>query len=303
MATKPLIAVVGPTASGKTALALELAERYHGEIICADSRTVYAGMDIGTAKPNVEERARVPHHLLDVVRPDERFTAADFQRLAAQAIDDITARGRLPIMVGGTGLYADSVLYGYRFGTDRNVAERAELEALSIEQLQSLCIKRNIELPANASNKRHLVRAIELGGINQQRKSRLRDNTLVIGLQVDRDVLLKRITQRVEDMFRQNVVTEATKLAHIYGWQVEPMTANIYRIVRGVLQGDYDEVEAIRLSVQSDMRLARRQMTWFRRRAETQWVSSPEQAVGLVETFLHPVLQPDGQKSDTIRET
>lgn len=287
MATGPLIAIVGPTASGKTALALELAERYQGEIICADSRTVYKGMDIGTAKPNPDERARVPHHLLDIVRLDERFTAADFQRLAMQAVDDITARGRLPIMVGGTGLYVDSVLYGYQFGADRNEAKRAELDALSVDQLQSLCIKRNIELPVNSSNKRHLVRAIELGSVNQQRESRLRDNTLVIGLQVERDVLLQRITQRATEMFRQNVVTEATKLAHIYGWQAEPMTANIYRIIHDMVLGEYDEAEAVRLFIQSDMRLARRQMTWFRRRTDIKWVSSPEQAKAFVETFLH----------------
>ena len=118
-----LLVIVGPTASGKTALAIELAERMNGEIICADSRTVYRGLDIGTAKPTPEERARVPHHLLDVVDPDQPFSVADFKRLAEQAITDVRRRDKLPILVGGSGLYIDAIIYDYQFsaaGTKRS---------------------------------------------------------------------------------------------------------------------------------------------------------------------------------------
>lgn len=123
MVSRPLIVIVGPTASGKTTLAIELARRLDGEIICADSRTVYKGMDIGTAKPTEEEQLFVPHHLLDVVDPGERFTVADFKRLANEAIIDIIGRGKVPIMVGGSGLYIDAVLFDYKFapvGTPRD---------------------------------------------------------------------------------------------------------------------------------------------------------------------------------------
>src|SRR5688572_18783932 len=132
MAAKPLIAIVGPTASGKSALAMELARRHQGEIIAADSRTVYKGMDIGTAKPSPADQRQIPHYLLDVVEPNEPFTAADFQRLATAAITEIQDHDHLPLMVGGTGLYLDAVLYDYRFPGDASGADRAELAELSL---------------------------------------------------------------------------------------------------------------------------------------------------------------------------
>lgn len=112
----PLVVITGPTASGKTSLAMEVAKLFNGEIICADSRTIYKGMDIGTAKPTKKEQAAIPHHIIDVVEPNQSFTVADFKELALKAIDDITKRGKLPIMVGGTGLYIDSVIFDYQFG-------------------------------------------------------------------------------------------------------------------------------------------------------------------------------------------
>ena len=167
----PLIVITGPTASGKSGLALELAERYHGEIICADSRTVYKGMDVGTAKPSADNQVRVPHHLLDVVEPGERFTAGEFQRLARQAITDIRGRGHIPFLVGGTGLYIDSVVLNYAFD-DAPVDELARkgLESKTIEELRSLLKTHHIDIPHNSSNKRHLIRAWEQRGINTSRQ-------------------------------------------------------------------------------------------------------------------------------------
>ena len=149
----PLVVIVGPTASGKTAVAIELAGRFDGEIICADSRTIYKGMDVGTAKPSAKEQAAVPHWGLDLVEPGERFTAADFQRYAVAKIAEFRARGRVPFLVGGTGLYVDAVLFGYEFGPEATARQRQELEGWSLLQLQEYCVKNNIKLPENSQNK------------------------------------------------------------------------------------------------------------------------------------------------------
>ena len=148
---KPLIAIVGETASGKTAAAIEAAQKFDGEIICADSRTVYRYLDIGTAKPTKQEQAVVPHHLLDIVEPDEIFTVADFKKLADASIIDIHARGKLPILVGGTGLYIDAVLYGYQFSPEKGAKD--------------------------SKNPRHLAPD------TPRRLSELRSNTCIVGLQ------------------------------------------------------------------------------------------------------------------------
>ena len=149
-----IIVIVGPTASGKTALAIDIAKRHNGEIICADSRTVYKGLDIGTAKPTPADQARVPHHGLDLVEPDESFSAADFKSYANQKIAEIRQRGRLPVLVGGTGLYVDSVVYDYQFGPPVDKKRRQELSTMTIEELHEYCHKHNVPLPENIYNKR-----------------------------------------------------------------------------------------------------------------------------------------------------
>ncbi|OYW84146.1 tRNA dimethylallyltransferase, partial [Candidatus Saccharibacteria bacterium 32-49-10] len=150
----PLIIIVGPTASGKTALAIELAEEFHGEIICADSRTIYKNMNIGTAKPTQAEQDRVSHWAIDIVPPGERFTAADFKEYALEKIDEIRRHGHVPFLVGGTGLYIDAVIFDYKFGADANMSLRQQLNEKSVSELQSYCREHNIPLPENHLNKR-----------------------------------------------------------------------------------------------------------------------------------------------------
>ena len=162
--TPPLVVIAGPTASGKTGLAISLAERFNGEIICADSRTIYRGMDVGTAKPTANDQARVPHWGVDLVDPGDRFTAADFKEYANTKIADIRNRQKIPFLVGGTGLYIDSVIFDFQFGISPDEQVRYKLEQMSIEQLQDYCVKHNIKLPENSQNKRYIIRAIELGG-------------------------------------------------------------------------------------------------------------------------------------------
>jgi tRNA dimethylallyltransferase len=269
----PLVVVVGPTASGKTALAITLAHKYGGEIICADSRTVYRGMDIGTAKPTLDEQTLVPHWGLDLAEPDERFTAAAFKDYAVQKIDEIRKRGHVPFLVGGSGLYIDAVLFDYEFGSNANHAVRTTLEAMSVEELQEYCSSHNIELPENSKNPRHLVRVIEQGGINHKRNAEIPANTLVVGIATNSDELRTRIYARSEQLFANGVVNEARILGKKYGWESEAMTGNIYRILHDYLENVISLEEAKERFAIKDCQLAKRQLTWFRRNPHITWLN------------------------------
>ncbi|MBH2007893.1 tRNA (adenosine(37)-N6)-dimethylallyltransferase MiaA [Candidatus Saccharibacteria bacterium] len=272
MATKlPLVVIVGPTASGKTSLAIKLARKYQGEIICADSRTVYRDMDVGTAKPTSAERALVPHWGLDVVSPGERFTAADFKRYALAKIAEIRARGHVPFLVGGTGLYVDGVVFDYEFGSVADDSERQRLDVLSIEELHEYCFDNNIKLPENDKNKRHIIRAIERRGKNGRRRSDPISTSVIVGISTDRDLLRTRIEHRAEQLFENGVVEESIMLGKRYGWDSEAMTGNIYPLVRRYLDKELSMMELQQRFVILDWRLAKRQLTWLKRNKFIQW--------------------------------
>lgn len=273
---KPLITIVGPTASGKTGVAIRLAKKIDGEIISADSRTVYKGMDIGTAKPTSEEQSGVPHFGIDLVEPDHRFTAADFQAYAKRKMLEIRSRGKVPIIVGGTGLYIDSVLFDYEFGAEADPVQRELLQSKSVEELQKYCKDSNIELPKNYLNKRHLVRAIELNGANHKSNKSITNNAIVVGISIDRGILRQRIEVRTDKMFAQGVVDEAIVLAAKYGWTHESMTGSVYRIIRQLLDNEITLEQAKSLNITRDMQLAKRQMTWFKRNTHIQWCSDAD---------------------------
>ena len=271
----PLIVIVGPTASGKSALAIDVAERHKGEIICADSRTVYREMNIGTAKPSVEDQKRVPHWGIDLINPGERYTAADFKAYAKQKIAEIRERGRVPILVGGTGLYVNGVVLDYQFGDDRDEAVRTKLELLSTDDLYTYCVSNNIELPKNDKNRRHLIRAIEQKSINTKRRDIPLSNTIVVGIATDREKLKEKIRLRIEHMLSDGVVEEAIRLGKKYGWENESMTGNVYRYIaqstdRGRVKNPVIDVAKI---ATLDARLAKKQMTWFRRNPYINWGS------------------------------
>lgn len=282
--TEPLIVIVGPTASGKSDFAMQVARKYGGEIICADSRTVYKGMDIGTAKPSKQDQAEVPHHLLDVVEPNQKFTVADFKRLANMAIKDIWSRGKWPIMVGGSGLYIDSVIFDYEFGKPSDATLRDELNELSVEELQDLCRQKSIELPENYLNKRYLIRAIELGGLVQQ-SHELRANIIVVGLTSEKETLIKRVAKRANAMLKAGIVGEVRAMSERYGWESEAMKGNIYRVFKGVVMGEKPEQEAIEEFIQSDMRLVKKQLTWFKRNPGIKW-GTPKELEQQIEGFV-----------------
>ena len=270
----PLVVIVGPTASGKTALAIELAKQYGGEIICADSRTIYKGMDVGTAKPSAKERSEVPHWGLDLVEPGDSFTAADFKRYAQAKIAEIRSRGQVPFIVGGTGLYVDGVLFDYQYGEAVDPQRRLELESLTTEQLQEYCKTHNIELPKNHRNRRHLVRVIEQKSINNKRQYQPLKNTVVVGIATNREILRSRITKRIEQMLANGVVDEAIKLGKKYGWDSEAMTGNTYPLVHLYLENQLTRTELVEKNTTTDWQLAKRQMTWFRRNPHIYWGDS-----------------------------
>lgn len=276
MRQSPLVVLVGPTASGKTSLSIKLAELFGGEIICADSRTVYRDMDIGTAKPTLSEQARVPHWGIDLVGPNERFTAADFKQYALGKIKDIRARGHVPFLVGGTGLYVDSVLFDYQFGANEDISLRSRLGDLDVNGLQEYCIQHNIKLPENNTNKRYLIRAIEQKGINHKRNSKPITNTIIVGITTERQELRTRIEHRAEQLFDNGVVDEAIKLGKKYGWNNEAMTGNIYPLVKAHLDGTLSLQEMQQKFITLDWRLAKRQLTWLRRNQYIEWKTLEE---------------------------
>ena len=267
----PLIVIVGPTASGKTGLSIKLAKKFNGEIISADSRAIYRGLDIGTAKPSIEERQGVVHWGIDLVNPGEYYTVADFKRYADTKIDDIRSRGHLPILAGGSGLYIDAVLFNFEFGELPIVEKRTTLQKMDILELQSYCVKNNIKLPDNIQNKRHLIRTIERDGIRGERSKFPPNNTIVVGITTLKKTLHERITKRAECMIKNNVVNEATAAADKFDWNNEAMTGNIYSIIKKHKKCVLNEKEMLQEFIKSDMRLVKKQMTWFRKNPFIVW--------------------------------
>ncbi len=251
-----LVVVLGETASGKSALALELAKRFDGEIICADSRTVYRGMDIGTAKPSDMDQKQVTHHLLDILAPDETFNVGEFKRLATQTIDDVLSRGRLPILVGGTGLYIDAVLFDYQFS------------------------------PPGARRKLQNLRHLKYQE-HKAYKNNLRPNTLVVGLDLSKGKRKDRITKRIADMFARGLLEEVKSLAQTYGWSAPGLNTIGYREFESYFMGEQTLEETAALVERNTILYAKRQRTWFRRNNSIHWLDDPRDAVDLVTTFLN----------------
>lgn len=282
-----LIAIVGETASGKSALAMEIAQRFDGEIICADAMTVYRGFSIGTAKPSETDRLTVSHHLLDIADPAQGFNVAAFQQLASRAMADIWSRGRVPILVGGSGLYIDSVLYDYELQPSPNIDERDVLNTMELAELLALALSRGLDISGvDVRNKRRVIRLIENGGIASARAP-LRPHTCIVGMHIERNELESRVKQRVESMLAAGLENEVRGLSEKYSWDSEPMKSIGYREWREYFAGQQSLDKTEERIVRSTMQLAKKQRTWFKRNNSIQWVADPSIAVDIVTTFLN----------------
>ncbi len=298
-----LLVILGPTASGKSALGLKLAQKFNGEIINADSRSVYRYMDIGTAKPTHDEMLLIPHHLIDIRNPNEPYSASQFKSDALIAINDISGRGKLPIVVGGTGLYIDSLLFDYQFPglSNQDQAQiRFEIARLSHEQL----LERLLEVDPEAftsidlHNPRRVMRAIETAGMSRSRTPAMRAETLVIGLSLSKEIIQNKIQHRIEKMLERGLISEAKQLGENFGWDNEAMTGPAYKAFKNVVLGTKSLAEGVRDFAKADIALAKRQMTWFKRNPDICWLDAQDPlelyrtAKKLTKTFLIPDQRP-----------
>lgn len=229
-----VVVILGPTGSGKTGVAIELAKKIGGEIISADSRAIYKGMDIGTARPFLSEMDGVPHWGLNLVEPGERFTVADWKEYALKKIEEIRSRGHVPMVVGGTGLYIDALVYDYKFG---------------------MAVMKDY---------------IDRGWAPDRKK--ICTNYLLIGVKWETEALRERLKDRVNKLFTQELYEETKKLVKKYGFSSQAMKANIYEYVWKYLEGEMTLEEAKERSFYEDWHLAKRQLTWFKRTGKIKWL-------------------------------
>ncbi|WP_074037111.1 tRNA (adenosine(37)-N6)-dimethylallyltransferase MiaA [Exiguobacterium profundum] len=279
----PVVVIVGPTAVGKTKTGIELAKAFDGEIVSGDSVQVYRGMDIGSAKVTKEEAEGIPHHLIDICDPDDAMSVAMFQQLARAAIDDIYARGKLPIIVGGTGLYIRSILYDYEF-VEQPVDEalRAELERFAEVEGREALHQRLVQLdPERAAtihpnNVRRVVRALEVA---MQGDTQTTDSTpsehydyRLFVLHADREILYDRINQRVDAMMEAGLVEEVKRLLAQGYRDTQAMRAIGYKEMIPFIDGKMSKEKATDLLKQHTRQFAKRQLTWFRHQFDGIWV-------------------------------
>ncbi len=295
LTTPKLLVMLGATATGKSDIAMKLAQKYNGEIICADSRTVYRYMDIGTAKPSRADMLLIKHHLVNIKDPNERFNASEFKKLALATIENIAGRGKLPIMVGGTGLYIDSVLFDYQFPTsssdkpfDQAQDKRVVSSGMSLEgMIAELSVKDpSALLGLDLKNSRRVARALETVGSHKSKDDTMRANTLVLGMAMDKKVIQERITHRIKKMLSQGLIDEVKFVGDKFGWDREALTGPAYVAFRKVVLGQKTIQEGVDDFARRDMALVKKQLTWFKRNDKINWVEVLDQADELVKDFL-----------------
>ena len=289
-----VVAIIGPTASGKTALSIELASWLDGEIINGDAMQVYRRLDIGTAKITKPEMQGIPHHLLDIKEPTESFSVAEYQQLVRAKIEEITARGKMPIIVGGTGLYVQSVLYDFHFTKDEidEEARKAyyeELEKVGPEAMHArlYALDPKTAETIHPNNTRRVIRAlemVELSGTSKANEEHNRGdvplyNHLILGLDMDREKLYERINLRVDIMMEQGLLNEAKALYDEGIRDTQAVKAIGYKELFAYFEGRCDLDEAVEAIKQNSRRYAKRQLTYFRNKMDVQWVTGDIEVV------------------------
>lgn len=276
--TNKVIFILGPTASGKTSVAIELAKRIGGEIISADSRAFYTGMDIATAKPSIKERQGIKHWGIDLINPGKKYSIAEFKVYCEEKIADIKSRGLVPIVVGGSGLYVDSVIFNYDLKSRKPKEDDvdAKLQKLSVFELQELIKKKGIGFPENYKNKRYLIRWLENDGKMGEDRDEINPDYLVFGVYTKRDELKERIKLRIDKLFNQELIDEYINLNNAYPGALESITTNYYPIIKRYLNKEIDLNEAKELAYYADWHLAKRQLTWLKRNKYIKWYKKDE---------------------------
>ncbi|AIS62524.1 tRNA (adenosine(37)-N6)-dimethylallyltransferase MiaA [Listeria ivanovii] len=298
----PVIVIVGPTAVGKTSLSIELAKKFDGEIISGDSMQVYLGLDIGTAKITSKEMAGIKHYLIDVTEVEKPFTASKFQSKTRGLLESIHNRGKLPIIVGGTGLYIQSIFYDYDFGqTAGDKAYRVELEQLDNDALWQMLNQLDPKSATliHKNNKRRVIRALEVMRATGKPFSEYqvhhepndRYKPLFLGLDLARDSLYERINERVNNMFQQGLVEEAKTLYDRDLTDVPAIQGIGYKELFTYFEGNSSLEEAKELIQKNSRHYAKRQLTWFRNRMDINWIQADTnktaiEAIGKVNAFL-----------------
>ncbi len=287
--SKPKVVVIcGPTASGKTALSIELAKKINGEIISSDSMQIYKDMDIGTAKPSKEEMQGIKHYMLDFVEPNKRYSVADFKKDAEKAIEDILEKGKVPIVVGGTGLYVDSLIYGIEYQDikfdeqyRKELENRAEQEGLESLYNEAKQIDPQAMEKISANDQKRILRVLEIykaTGKNkteqeiESRKNGIKYDYKVFAINMDREKIYDRINKRVDIMIDQGLIQEVQDLLGKYEEFPTAMQGLGYKEVVEYLQGEISKEEMIDKIKMETRRYAKRQITWFKKNKQTMWI-------------------------------
>ena len=282
-----ILIVVGPTASGKSFTAMRLAETLNGEIICADSRTIYKGMDIGTAKPSKTDRITIKHHLLDVVIPDQEYTVANFVSDAKHAIADIQSRGKTAVVVGGSGMYVYALLYDYRFRKPTGM-EQQEVARLDDTQLMELAKQLYPQASQNFvfKNRRRVEQLLTRGPAMNYDRSVIKIDSIVVGINPPKAELQERIDSRTQELLNNGFVHEVQQLVSKYG-TLELFEETIgYRQVLEYLAGDIDKSQLAERISTATRQYAKRQLTWFGRNKDIIWFDTGQDLVAYVEKNL-----------------
>lgn len=304
MDKQKVIVICGPTASGKTKLSIEIAKKINGEIVSADSMQIYKEMDIGTAKPTIEEMQGIKHYLLDFVSPDKRYSVADYKKDAINAIDEIIEKNKVPIVVGGTGLYINSLIYGIEYPEIeidikyRNELEKTADEPDGLRKLYEMAKKIDEEAIKNISpnDKKRICRVLEIyhstGKTKTQqeiesRKKGPKYDYLIYGLNMDRDKLYDRINKRVDIMIQDGLIEEVKNVASKYKEFPTAMQGLGYKEVLEYLNGDTTKEEMIEKIKMETRRYAKRQLTWFRRYETIKWID----ALGDIQNNINIILE------------
>ena len=303
---KPKVIVIcGPTASGKTALSIELAKQIDGEIVSADSMQIYKDMNIGSAKPSLQEMQGIKHYMLDFVSPEERYNVADYKEEAIQAIEEILKKGKVPIVVGGTGLYVDSLIYGIEYPKmefdeeyRKELENRAESEGLEKLYKEAQEIDPEAMKIISANDRKRIIRVLEIykatGKTKTEQEIESRKNEVpydykVFAINMEREQLYDRINRRVDIMIEQGLIEEVKNVINKYKKYPTAMQALGYKEIKEYLDGIITKEEAIEKVKQETRRYAKRQLTWFRKNKQTIWLDGSNNRQNNINIILEEI--------------